>query len=63
MVNEERYCLDILAQLSAVRSGLNVVGMELFRMHISGCVRKKVENHHEENVMQELAEVIKKYVE
>ena len=38
MVDEDRYCVDILTQLAAVRSALDAVGTELLTDHIEHCV-------------------------
>ena len=38
MVEEDRYCVDILAQIAAVRSALDSVGVELLTDHVSSCV-------------------------
>lgn len=38
MLDEERYCLDILTQLAAVRSALEAVGVELLADHMEHCV-------------------------
>ena len=38
MVEEERYCVDILTQIAAVRSALDTVGIELLTEHVSSCV-------------------------
>ena len=38
MVDEDRYCVDILAQIAAVRSALDSVGVELLTDHVSSCV-------------------------
>ena len=38
MVDEQRYCVDILTQLAAVRSALDAVGTELLTDHIEHCV-------------------------
>ena len=38
MVDEERYCVDILTQIAAVRSALDTVGIELLSDHVSSCV-------------------------
>lgn len=38
MVDEERYCVDILTQIAAIRSALDTVGVELLTNHIEGCV-------------------------
>jgi CsoR family transcriptional regulator, copper-sensing transcriptional repressor len=38
MVEEDRYCVDILPQIAAVRSALDSVGRELLTDHIESCV-------------------------
>lgn len=38
MVEEDRYCIDILTQLQAVRAALGKVEQELLREHIDHCV-------------------------
>lgn len=38
MVEEDRYCVDILTQVAAVRSALDAMGVELLTDHIEGCV-------------------------
>ena len=38
MLEEEKYCIDILTQISAVRSALNSTGKLILRRHIDNCV-------------------------
>lgn len=38
MIEEERYCVDILNQISAVRSALDALGIELLTNHVQSCV-------------------------
>ncbi len=38
MVEREKYCVDILTQISALRAALNKVGMTISRQHIEHCV-------------------------
>jgi DNA-binding FrmR family transcriptional regulator len=38
MIDDDRYCLDILAQIAAVRSALDSLGVELLTNHIECCV-------------------------
>jgi len=42
MVEEEKYCVDILTQVSAVRAALNSVGMLILRRHIETCVTNAI---------------------
>ncbi len=38
MVEDDRYCVDILNQISAVRSALDALGVELLTSHVECCV-------------------------
>jgi len=38
MVEEERYCVDMLTQISAVRAALHKVEEQILRDHVSHCV-------------------------
>jgi DNA-binding FrmR family transcriptional regulator len=41
MIEEDRYCVDILNQISAVRSALDALGVELLTSHLETCVLGK----------------------
>ncbi len=38
MIEDDRYCVDILSQISAVRSALDSLGVELLSSHLQTCV-------------------------
>ena len=38
MVEEDRYCVDVLTQVDAVRAALHKVEEEILRDHVSHCV-------------------------
>src|SRR4051812_14218651 len=38
MVDEERYCIDILTQISAIQAALDKVGLRLLEQHAAHCV-------------------------
>ena len=38
MLEEKRYCVDILNQIAAVRSALDALGIELLTRHLEMCV-------------------------
>jgi CsoR family transcriptional regulator, copper-sensing transcriptional repressor len=42
MVEEDRYCADILVQLSSVQEALRAVGRALLRNHLRHCVKDAV---------------------
>ncbi len=38
MIDDDRYCVDVLNQISAVRSALDALGVELLSNHLECCV-------------------------
>jgi CsoR family transcriptional regulator, copper-sensing transcriptional repressor len=38
MVEEDRYCVDVLTQIAAIRSALDSLGVELLSDHMEHCV-------------------------
>jgi DNA-binding FrmR family transcriptional regulator len=44
MVEEDRYCIDIVTQISAVRAALRRVEEEILREHIGHCVEHAIES-------------------
>lgn len=59
MVEEERYCVDILTQVSAVQAALNSFNKELLANHIHSCVVEDIKAGNAEAV-DELCDTIKK---
>jgi CsoR family transcriptional regulator, copper-sensing transcriptional repressor len=45
MIDEDRYCLDVLSQIAAVRSALDALGVELLSNHVEHCVTGGPEAH------------------
>jgi CsoR family transcriptional regulator, copper-sensing transcriptional repressor len=40
MVDEDRYCVDVLTQINAVRAALHKVEEQILRDHVSHCVAR-----------------------
>jgi DNA-binding FrmR family transcriptional regulator len=38
MLDEDRYCVEVLNQIAAVRSALDALGVELISAHLETCV-------------------------
>jgi DNA-binding FrmR family transcriptional regulator len=43
MVEEDRYCADVLGQLSAIHEALRAVGRELIRNHLRHCATDAIQ--------------------
>ena len=59
MVEEDRYCIDIINQVSAISSALNSFNKVLLANHIQGCVVKDVAAGNSE-MIDELCETLQK---
>ncbi|KGP74931.1 BCR family protein [Desulfosporosinus sp. Tol-M] len=62
MVNEDKYCVDVLIQVAAVRAAINRVGTIVFEHHSRGCIRKAVESSDQEAAIEELVGVLTKFI-
>ncbi|HET6926917.1 MAG TPA: metal-sensitive transcriptional regulator [Hyphomicrobiaceae bacterium] len=61
MVEEGRYCIDIITQLSAARAALRRVEQEVLRDHIGHCVRAAMQSEDartQDRSIQELIDVL-----
>lgn len=62
MIEEDRYCMDVLLQVAAVRAALNRVGLALLQRHTSGCVARAIREGRDEEAVGELMDVFNRFV-
>ena len=60
MVEQDRYCVDVLTQLSAITSGARAAGMMVLNDHIRGCV-VNASPDEQEDVLDELSGAIERF--
>jgi DNA-binding FrmR family transcriptional regulator len=58
MVEDERYCIDILTQLGAVRAALRRVEEEILRDHVAHCVEHAISSGDKRDQRQKVAELM-----
>lgn len=63
MVDEDRYCADVMIQISSVHEALRAVGRELMRNHLKHCATAAIQtgNEHAEVMYDELIELMYKH--
>ena len=61
MLGEDRYCVDILTQVSAVQSALDAMARELLEHHLHGCVQHAVKSGDGDRAIAEALAVIRKF--
>ena len=58
MVEEDRYCIDIITQTAAVRAALDRAEDEILRDHVATCVEHAISSGSKPNQHKKIAELI-----
>jgi len=58
MVEEDRYCIDIITQILAVRAALRRLEEEVLRDHVAHCVEHAIASGDQRQKISELMDVI-----
>ena len=61
MVEEDRYCGDVLTQLAAVESAVKAISREVMRDHLETCVVERIQAGDTE-VTDEVMDLFKKFM-
>lgn len=62
MIEEDRYCVDVLVQVAAVKAALNKVGLALLEGHARGCMQAAVRRGEGDEAVSELMDVLDRFV-
>ena len=62
MVEEDKYCIDILTQLNSVTAAMKAVGVGLLDDHVRHCVRQSMEQHEGDAKIEELVSAVARFV-
>ncbi len=60
MIDDDRYCIDIIQQITALSAAADEVSLLILQGHIEGCVTDAVRQQHGEGHMNELMRTIRK---
>lgn len=58
MVEEDRYCIDIVTQISAVRAALRRAEEEVLRDHVAHCVEHAIASGDSDEQRKKIAELM-----
>ena len=61
MIAEDRYCIDVLTQVSAVQAALDALALELLEDHLHGCVTNAVKSGDGKRAIDEALTVVRKF--
>lgn len=62
MVDQKRYCVDILNQIAAVRRALDGVSMQMLKRHMQTCVSTGIKANKGEPLINELIDSLGRFV-
>ncbi|HRO01634.1 metal-sensitive transcriptional regulator [Nitrobacter sp.] len=58
MVEEDRYCIDIVTQISAVRAALRRVEEEVLKDHVAHCVEHAITSGNKTDQRRKISELM-----
>ena len=62
MVDEDRYCIDILTQVNAVKAAIDKVALSLLEDHVQHCVADAVKTGEGEEKLRELTTAVGRFL-
>lgn len=62
MVDDKRYCIDILNQVAAVRRALDGVSMVMMKKHVETCVSHAIKSDKGQPAIDELLKSVERFV-
>lgn len=58
MLEQDRYCIDVITQISAVRAALRRVEEEILRDHVANCVESAISSGDAGEQRRKVAELV-----
>ncbi len=62
MIEDERYCIDILTQIAAIRAAIDKVGIMVFKGHVKTCVSHAIKQGKGDMLIDELEKTMSKFL-
>lgn len=59
MIEERRYCMDILPQIKAVHGALRQVELGVLETHVNHCVQEAVRAHDTDDLREKIDEMMR----
>lgn len=63
MIEDQRYCMDILTQIKAVKSAISAVEQNVIEQHLNHCLHKAIDSKNTKEtteMLKEIKELLKK---
>lgn len=62
MIEEDKYCVDILTQVAAVRAAINKVGGLVLEKHSKSCIQNALANGDNDKAFKDLIDSVQKFL-
>lgn len=60
MIENDRYCLDIVQQINAITAAAREISLMVLEAHLRACVREAVKDNDGEAAIQEMVTVLRR---
>lgn len=60
MIDEDKYCVEILTQIAAARAAMDRVGLIVLKSHLESCVAEAVRENRTNEAVEEVHKVLQK---
>jgi DNA-binding FrmR family transcriptional regulator len=58
MIQDEKYCIDILTQIKAVRSAMKSLELEVLEAHLNCCLKNAIDSESKEEMNEKVSEIL-----
>ncbi len=62
MIEDDKYCVDVLIQVAAARAALDKVGLAIFEGHTRGCLVDAIRDERGEEAIEEVMDVLSRFL-
>lgn len=61
MVENKKYCIDLLQQVAAIRGALKSIGLIILENHINTCVKETMRSKNNTDIKDKISELVEIY--
>ena len=62
MIEEDKYCIDILTQITSISAANRQVGMIVLENHVNGCIKDAVKHKQGEEKINEMMKAVNRFI-
>ena len=62
MIEDDRYCIDVIQQLTALTAAADEVSLIILESHIEGCVSQAIREEHGQEHIKELMATLRRAI-